>query len=139
MSSKRQVKLRKLEIQTCAHDYVPIESDFIAVTITDVAIQQIIGNVSGGTVQPFGENRTLANVEIVGEKAIVIDRTLPVKLFGDIAPELFGVVNRLLVQFFVLRECGNVRVLREILIGKVDRFFRRHLDGCYLSLLVSKR
>lgn len=104
----------------------PKERNFFPVTIPYIPIQQIIGNVGGGAVQPLGENGTLPEVKIEPVEVVEIDWPFPVEIVGDLAPKFGRVLYRLLVHLPVLGIVADIAAPRYVWIGKENQLLRRH-------------
>lgn len=105
----------------------PVICDFVSVSVPHVPVQQIVGDVGGGAVQPLCINRSLSYVEVVPEEVVNVDRRFPVKLAGDLAPKLLRIVDALLVQFLVLIEGWNVRVFCDRRMRLINGLFGWHV------------
>lgn len=83
---------------------IPKKCNFFAMTIFHISIQQIVTDICRRALHPLDGDRPLGDVEVKRHKFAGISGRLPVELSGDVAPELVGLLDRLLVHFLVLLE-----------------------------------
>lgn len=79
-------------------------------TSFDIPVQEIIADIRGGSLHPLDGDWPIANVEIVLQEFVGMCGGLPVKLFRDFRPKLFGVRNRLVVFLLVLVPARDVGI-----------------------------
>lgn len=73
-------------------------------SIFNVSIQHVVADVRRCAIHPLDVDRALRDVEVEGHEVGLISWRLPVELLRNVAPELFGVLDRLLVELLVLLE-----------------------------------
>lgn len=91
----------------------PVVGNLVTQSVPDIAIQEIVAQISRGSLHPFDGNGSLGDVEVVLEKLLRVGGRLPVELLGHAGPELRRIVQGLLVELLVLLEAGYVRILAD--------------------------
>lgn len=73
-------------------------------SIFNVSIQQVVADIGRGAFHPLDVDWTLGDVEVKRQKILGIGRSLPMKLLGNVAPELFWLLDAFFVKLFILFE-----------------------------------
>lgn len=102
--------------------HLPVKSNFIPESISNVAVQQIVTNVCSRSFHPFNMNWSLSDIKIIGEELCWRCWSFPVELFGDVTPELLRSIDRPFVHILVLSHGTDVRLPWERLIWHIHRF-----------------
>ncbi len=78
----------------------PEDSSLVAKAGEYVAVDAVVAHIDAAADEPFGDGGLPVEDGVPGVK--------PVELAGDAGPEVFGVLDRVLVHGFVLFEGANV-------------------------------
>lgn len=66
----------------------PVKGHFVSqVLLVDVAVEEVVADVRGGSLHEFDEDLSFCHIEVVAEKLAAVFG-LPVEVFGNVAPEL---------------------------------------------------
>lgn len=99
----------------------PVIGDPFAESIVDDPVEDVVAHVGDGPLHPFDGDGAVRYVEVVFEE-LILGRTLPIKVFGNVGPETLRVFDGPLVEASVFVEAGDVCIPFVLLI-RVDYSF----------------
>lgn len=118
---------------------IPIKCNFIAMSIFNVSIQEIVAEICWRSFHPLDRNRAFADVKIEAHEIGEIVRSFPMKLLRHISPELFRRFNRFFVEFLVLLEGRDVSGSRQLLVGLENVLLWHYHSEMYQLFSLSPR